>query len=90
MDRYVERIWRKVQLFRDYLYKTVEKYTGLSLYEYSTKFTMEKAGNFFWILTLQWRKLWNGLDLAIGHNFTDFFKKNYGMTPREYRKSQFH
>ena len=35
----------------------------------------KRRGNFFWILTLQWRKLWNGLDLAIGHNFTDFFKK---------------
>ncbi len=59
----------------DYLYKTVEKYTGLSLYEYSTKFTMEKAEGLLWIRILRLQKSWRTLALVIGHNFTGFFEK---------------
>ena len=74
----------------DYLYKTVEKYTGLSLYEYSTKFTMEKAGKLLLDSDFTVAEIMEQIGFSNRTQFYRLFQKNYGMTPREYRKSQFH
>ena len=73
----------------DYLYKTVEKYTGLSLYEYSTKFTMEKAEGLLLDSGLTIAEIMEDLGFSNRTQFYRLFRKNYGMTPREYRKSKF-
>ena len=73
----------------DYLYKTVEKYTGLSLYEYSTKFTMEKAEGLLLDSDLTIAEIMEDLGFSNRTQFYRLFRKNYGMTPREYRKSKF-
>lgn len=73
----------------DYLYKTVEKYTGLSLYEYSTKFTMEKAGELLLDTDFTVAEIMERFGFSNRTQFYRLFQRNYGMTPREYRKSQF-
>ena len=73
----------------DYLYKTVEKYTGLSLYEYSTKFTMEKAEGLLLDSDLTIAEIMEDLGFSNRTQFYRLFRKNYGMTPREYKKSKF-
>ena len=69
--------------------KTVEKYTGLSLYEYSTKFTMEKAEGLLLDSDLTIAEIMEDLGFSNRTQFYRLFRKNYGMTPREYRKSKF-
>jgi len=81
---------KKFSYSGDYLYKTVEKYTGLSLYEYSTKFTMEKAGELLLDSDLTVAEIMERIGFSNRTQFYRLFQKNYGMTPREYRKSQFH
>ena len=69
----------------DYLYKIVEKYTGLSLYEYSTKFTMEKACKLLLDSKLTVAKIMEQLGFTNRTQFYRLFKKYYGVTPKEYR-----
>ena len=80
---------KKFSYSGDYLYKTVEKYTGLSLYEYSTKFTMEKAGELLLDSDLTVAEIMERIGFSNRTQFYRLFQKNYGMTPREYRKSKF-
>lgn len=80
---------KKFSYSGDYLYKTVEKYTGLSLYEYSTKFTMEKVGELLLDSDLTVAEIMERFGFSNRTQFYRLFQRNYGMTPREYRKSQF-
>ena len=61
----------------DYLYKTVEKYT------------MEKAEGLLLDSDLTIAEIMEDLGFSNRTQFYRLFRKNYGMTPREYRKSKF-
>lgn len=55
-----------------------------------TKFTMEKAGELLLDSDLTVAEIMERIGFSNRTQFYRLFQKNYGMTPREYRKSQFH
>lgn len=59
----------------DYLYKTVEKYTGCLCMNIARNLQWKRRRDFFWIRILRLQKSWRTLALVIGHNFTGFFEK---------------
>ena len=70
---------KKFSYSGDYLYKTVEKYTGLSLYEYSTKFTMEKAEGLLLDSDLTIAEIMEDLGYKLISLFEEIY--NYKATP---------
>ena len=70
----------------DNLYKIIKNYTGLSIHDYGAYLCMKRAAE---LLVSSDRNI-NEIAEAVGfHNFTQFykeFKKQYHMTPKEYRR----
>lgn len=70
----------------NYINHIVKKYTGLNTFEYGVSFTMQKAA---WMLihsTKTVSSIISELGFSDRTHFYNQFQKEYGMTPREYRK----
>lgn len=70
----------------DYLYKIVGKYTGLSLYDYSVQFTLEKACTLLETTDATVAEIMELLGFGNRTQFYRLFRKNYGKTPAQYRR----
>ena len=70
----------------DYLYKIVGKYTGLSLYDYSVLFTLEKACTLLETTNATVAEIMEQLGFGNRTQFYRLFRKNYGKTPAQYRR----
>ncbi len=76
----------KLNYSGNYINQIIHKYTGLSTFEYGISITMQKAA---WLLTHTTdsvSSIISELDFSDRTHFYNQFKKEYGMTPREYRK----
>lgn len=77
----------KLNYSGNYINHIVQKYTGLSTFEYATSFTMQKAS---WML-IHSKDTISSIITKLGFSdrthFYSLFQKEYGMTPKEYRKS---
>ncbi|RKI88191.1 AraC family transcriptional regulator [Parablautia intestinalis] len=70
----------------NYINHIIKKYTGLNTFEYGVSFTMQKAA---WMLihsTNTVSSIISELGFSDRTHFYNQFQKEYGMTPREYRK----
>ena len=70
----------------DYLYKTVRKFTGLSLSDYASKITLDLAAHLLRTSTLPITELIRSLGYTNQTFFYRQFRETYGMSPREYRQ----
>jgi len=78
---------RSLNYSGNYINHIVQKYTGLSTFEYAISFTMQKAA---WMLTHSTDTV-SSIIIELGFSdrthFYNLFQKEYGMTPKAYRKS---
>ena len=70
----------------DYLYKTVQKYTGLSLFDYGMKFCLREAADLLCNTSLSVQEICQRLRFTNQTHFYQLFREKYHMTPREYRR----
>ena len=70
----------------NYLNRIVQKYSGMSIFEYGNSFTMQKAAR----LLTNTQKTISDIILTLGFSdrthFYKLFQKEYGMTPKAYRQ----
>lgn len=71
----------------DYLNRIVKKYSGMSLFDYSMTFCMEKAKYLLAHTDATISSIAEELKFTNRTHFYNLFKKDCGMTPREYRKA---
>lgn len=69
----------------DYLYKIVQKYTGLSIFEYGMKFCLKEAAELLTATSLPISKIAERLNFTNQTHFYRLFQKEYHMTPKAYR-----
>lgn len=71
----------------DYLYKIVQKYTGLSLFSYGMHFCLKEAADLLSTTSLPVNEIARKLKFSNTTHFYKLFEEQYHMTPREYRNS---
>ena len=71
----------------DYLYKIVQKHTGLSIFDYGMKFCMKEAAARLATTKINISQIAAELDFTNLTHFYKLFQKEYHMTPKEYRKT---
>ena len=69
----------------DYLYKIVRKYTGLSLFDYSTKFCLKQAAHLLSVTDWPIQRIASELGFTNLSHFYRLYKEEYQTTPRAYR-----
>lgn len=75
----------KLNYSGNYINHVIQKYTGLSTFEYGVSFTMQKAA---WELTNTTKTISNiiqELGFSDRTHFYKQFEKEFGTTPRNYR-----
>ncbi len=72
----------------NYMNTIVNKYTGMCLYDYGLTFTMKKAAHLLTKTSLPISAIEAQLGLTNRTHFYRLFRKKYGVTPGEYRKSE--
>lgn len=70
----------------DYLNKIVKKRIGMSLLEYGRTFTLKEAARLLSQTSLSISRIMGELGFQNRSHFYDIFKRQYGVTPNEYRK----
>ena len=70
----------------NYLNKIVQKFSGMNIFEYGNSFTMQKAAQLLADSELTISDLSVELGFSDRTHFYKLFKKEYGMTPKEYRR----
>ncbi len=76
----------KLNYSGDYLYKIVQKFTGLSLFSYGMHFCMKEAAELLSTTTMSVQEIAQRLQFSNCTHFYKLFKEEYHMTPREYRR----
>ena len=74
----------------DYLNKIVKKYTGLNIFNYSMTFCMKKAAELIDNTDKTISQIIVELGFSNRNHFYALFQKNYGVSPKEYRKRKSH
>ena len=69
----------------NYLNKIVQKFSGMSIFDYGNSFTMQKAASLLRDSSLTISDIAIELGFSDRTHFYKLFKNEYGMTPREYR-----
>lgn len=77
----------KLNYSGDYLYKIVQKFTGLSLFSYGMHFCMKEAAELLSATSLPVQEIAQRLQFSNCTHFYKLFKEQYHMTPTEYRKA---
>lgn len=72
----------------DYLYKIVQKYTGLSLFEYGMHFCLKEAAELLSSTNLPVQEIARKLQFTNMTHFYRLFEQEYHMTPKEFRKQR--
>lgn len=72
----------------NYINTIVNKYTGMCLYDYGLTFTLKKAAHLLTETNLPVSAIEAQLGLTNRTHFYRLFRKKYGVTPGEYRKSE--
>ena len=67
--------------------RIVQKYGGMSLFDYSMTFCMKKAAALLTETELTISEIMRQLDFSNANHFYQIFRKYYGMTPMKYRKT---
>ncbi|MCD7737848.1 MAG: AraC family transcriptional regulator [Lachnospiraceae bacterium] len=70
----------------DYLNRIVNKYTGMSLFEYGMTFCLKKAARYLTETNEPISEIAARLHFSNRTHFYSLFKEKYGVTPKEYRK----
>lgn len=78
----------KLNYSGDYLNRIVNKYTGMCLHEYGMTFCMKKAAYYLTHTDDSISAITSRLSFTNRTYFYKLFKKQYGMTPREFRKKK--
>lgn len=71
----------------DYLNRITNKYTGLCLYDYGMSFCLKKAAQYLTKTNDSISSIATSLKFTNRSHFYTLFKRKYGVTPMEYRKS---
>ena len=71
----------------DYLYKIVQKYTGLSIFGYGMKFCLKEAAELLSATSLSISDICARLGFTNQTHFYRLFKEEYHMTPKAWRKA---
>ncbi|MGM0197713.1 response regulator transcription factor [Enterococcus sp. DIV1314a] len=69
-----------------YLSRVYKQYTGETISEYISRKRIENSKNQLIKPQLKIKEIGNSVGYITPHSFTRFFKKNVGMTPKEYRE----
>lgn len=77
----------KLSYSGDYLYKIVQKFTGLSLFSYGMHFCMKEAAELLSTTSMPVQEIAQKLGFSNFTHFYRIFKEEYHMTPREYRQA---
>lgn len=72
----------------NYINTIVKKYTGLCLFDYSMTFCMKKAAHMLNASTASIMEIMEELNFTNTTHFYKCFKKQYHMTPKQYRLSK--
>lgn len=73
----------------NYINTIVKKYTGLCLFDYSMTFCMKKAANMLITSTASIMDIMGALKFTNTTHFYKCFKKQYHMTPKQYRLAKY-
>lgn len=82
----IDDIARHVALNKIYLQKIFKQETGMTLWRYLTKFRMQKATYYLANTTVPIGEIDEIIGIHSRQNFYLLFKKEYGISPSEYRK----
>ena len=82
----IDEIASYVALNKVYLQKIFREKTGLTIWNYLTKYRMEKAVYFLLYSDTPISDIDELVGINSRQNFYLLFKKQYGMSPSEYRK----
>lgn len=85
----IDTVARHVALNKIYLQKIFKKETGLTLWSYLTQFRMQKAAYYLSQTTIPIGDIDEIIGVNSRQNFYTLFKKEYGISPSEYRKIHF-
>lgn len=69
----------------NYINRTVQKYTGMSIFQYGTSIAMQQAAHMLLNTDLTVSEIIEHLRFMDRTHFYNLFKNEYGMTPRQYR-----
>lgn len=78
----------KLNYSGDYLNRITNKYTGMCLHDYGMKFCMKKAAHYLSSTDESISSIMTRLSFSNRTYFYKLFMEQYGMTPKEYRKSR--
>jgi AraC-like DNA-binding protein len=72
----------------NYINQIVNKFTGMSIFEYGTSIVMQKTEYYLASTDQTISQIIELLGYSDRTHFYKLFEKEFGMTPREYRKSK--
>lgn len=78
---------QKLNYSGNYINTIVKKYTGMNLSEYGLTFSMKKAADMLCNSTNSITQIMESLHFTNSTFFYKYFKKQFGMSPRQYRLS---
>lgn len=84
----VSQIAKKLNLNRSYLYKIFKEETGYSLKDYLIQIRMEKSADLLTSTTFHISEIANAIGFPDALTFSKAFKKHFGQSPSNYRKTQ--
>ncbi|WP_205402080.1 AraC family transcriptional regulator [Streptococcus lutetiensis] len=84
----VSQIAKKLNLNRSYLYKIFKEETGYSIKDYLGQIRMEKSADLLISTTFHISEVANAVGFPDALAFSKAFKKHFGQSPSNYRKTQ--
>lgn len=84
----ISDIAKKLNLNRSYLYKIFKEETGYSLKDYLIQIRMEKSADLLTSTTFHISEIANAVGFPDALAFSKAFKKHFGQSPSNYRKTQ--
>jgi len=84
----ISEIAKKLNLNRSYLYKIFKEETGYSLKDYLIQIRMEKSADLLTSTTFHISEIANAIGFPDALTFSKAFKKHFGQSPSNYRKTQ--
>ena len=84
----ISDIAKKLNLNRSYLYKIFKEETGYSLKDYLIQIRMEKSADLLTRTTFHISEIANAVGFPDALAFSKAFKKHFGQSPSNYRKTQ--